>query len=355
MEYKAVEIIESLAAKNSYNYKAALQQIFATTFVDADVDFLVHKLLYACDVTINFHPDRFSNNGKLIIENLLTDGEYHNQHKTGTSNGALGGNRDDWEKHLFQGAYHNGDIDMADRPKYGALNVHNYLDGATARFGSCFFTVKPHVIRRCTFAFGDSSTNPKVMGTSAQFYGILKAVLHQAHKTGRFVERENFSVQRAVEHILAMQKNCMKEMGGNLDNICIETHIHGKLSLLEDIEGLYVDESYLTSNIGETIRNVAEHYDIELTAIPKRQFRISRLDDENWKWKGEPIARILADRINKKYDCRGLLNAVVIGLAAQDSTLHPEDWLDIGSAYDLFQNFKKIWHYCAYWGVHVSN
>jgi hypothetical protein len=30
-----------------------------------------------------------------------------------------------------------------------------------------------------------------------------------------------------------MQKNCMNGIGRNLD-ICIETHIHGKLSLLDD-------------------------------------------------------------------------------------------------------------------------
>jgi hypothetical protein len=62
------------------------------------------------------------------------------------------------------------------------------------------------------------------------------------------------------------------------------------------------------------------------------------------------LARPLAERINEKFDGDGLLNTALIGLASQDSTLHPENWLDIGTEYDLFQNFKYLWHYIAYFG-----
>jgi len=350
MDYKVIQLIEAQAAENEDNDKKEMRQLLTAASVNADVDLLVKKLLYDCDVTINFHPDRFSNNGKLIIENLLADGEYHNQYKTGTSNGGLGGNRDSWEKRLFHGAYHGGDMNMIDRPKYGALNIHNYLDGATARFGSCFFTVKPHVIERCTFAFGDSSTDPDVTGTSRQFCGIAKALLQRVCDTGKLVEKENFTVKQAVDYILSMQKDCINGMGRVLDNVCLETHIHGKLSLFDDIESLYVDEFYIDTDICKIIKTLCERYKIKLCYIPKRQFHISKIDDEDWYWKGVPLTRTLANRINKKFDCNELLNAVNIGLASQDSVIHPEDWRDISSEYDLFQNFKKIWHYCAFWG-----
>ncbi|HHY43191.1 MAG TPA: DUF3626 domain-containing protein [Thermoanaerobacterales bacterium] len=38
-------------------------------------------------MTINFHLDRFSNNGKIVMENLLEQGQYHGQFRTGTTNG----------------------------------------------------------------------------------------------------------------------------------------------------------------------------------------------------------------------------------------------------------------------------
>ncbi|NJD02331.1 MAG: DUF3626 domain-containing protein [Ruminiclostridium sp.] len=127
MTYKAVEIIDKQALQNKRDDKETIKRILTGASVGADIDLFIEKLLYACDVTLNFHPDRFSNNGKLIIDNLLTDGEYHNQYKTGTSNGGLnpymGGNRDLWEKRLFQGAYHDENSEMTDRPKYGALNI----------------------------------------------------------------------------------------------------------------------------------------------------------------------------------------------------------------------------------------
>jgi len=66
-------------------------------------------------------------------------------------------------------------------------------------------------------------------------------------------------------------------------------------------------------------------------------------------WRGS-LVRPLAERINEKFGGNELLNAALIGLASQDSVIHPGDWLDIGTEYDLFQNFKYLWHYIAYFG-----
>ncbi|HHY43192.1 MAG TPA: DUF3626 domain-containing protein [Thermoanaerobacterales bacterium] len=51
----------------------------------------------------------------------------------------MGGDRFLWEQRIFFDAYPPESID---RPKYGALNVFQYIDGASVRFGSCFFTLK---------------------------------------------------------------------------------------------------------------------------------------------------------------------------------------------------------------------
>ena len=74
MDYKAVQIIESQAAEREDSDKNEIRRILAAASVDADIDLLAKKLLYDCDVTLNFHPDRFSNNGILkafILTNFI--------------------------------------------------------------------------------------------------------------------------------------------------------------------------------------------------------------------------------------------------------------------------------------------
>ena len=50
-----------------------------------DVEKLINQLLQS-PITINFHPDRVSNNNKTVIENLLEQGQYYGQFRTGTTN-----------------------------------------------------------------------------------------------------------------------------------------------------------------------------------------------------------------------------------------------------------------------------
>ena len=349
MTYKAVEIIDKQATQTEYDDINALNRILADTKDKTDVRLLAEKLLYSCDVTLNFHPDRLSNNGNLIIDNLRIDGEYHNQYKTGTSNGGLnpymGGSRDKWENRLFQGAYHDGSFEMIDRPKYGGLNIRNYIDGASPRFGSCFFTMKPHIVKRCTFAFGDSNTNPSNLGTSDHFYGIVKAIFQSVRDDGKLLGKGGFTIGQTVEYILSMRKDEITTLGRDLDNY-IETHIHGKVSLPDDVDGFYIDESYVGTDIEKSAVKLTEQYDIKLRYIPKRQFPVNKIDDE---WKG-PLARPLAEKIDGKFGGAGILDAAIIGQASCDSVTNQSNWSDIGSEYDLFQNFKYLWHYVAHFG-----
>ena len=69
-------------------------------------------------VTVNFHPDRRSAPGTMILRALADDGVYLTQFVTGTSSGGLtaypGGDRWRWESRMFGGAY--DDRDDRDRP-----------------------------------------------------------------------------------------------------------------------------------------------------------------------------------------------------------------------------------------------
>lgn len=138
-----------------------------------DVEKLINQLLQS-PITINFHPDRVSNNNKTVIENLLEQGQYYGQFRTGTTNvvkqlllavTAIYGNSG-----YFMSSYPDNAVD---RPIYGALNILKYLDGASVRFGSCYFVLKKEIIDRCTFSYGDSSTNPKLLCTSDTFVCVL--------------------------------------------------------------------------------------------------------------------------------------------------------------------------------------
>jgi Protein of unknown function (DUF3626) len=59
-------------------------------------------------VVLRFHPDRLGLKASTVAEALLEEGIYRNQFETGLSNGSLstfpGGERDVWEKNLFDGA-----------------------------------------------------------------------------------------------------------------------------------------------------------------------------------------------------------------------------------------------------------
>ena len=294
-------------------------------------------------VTLNFHPDRFSNNGKTIIENLMEQGQYHGQFRTGTSNGGLGGNRLSWEQRIFFEAYPKDEID---RPKYGALNIFKYIDGASMRFGSCFFTLKHEVISRCTFAYGDSSTNPETLCTRDTFEGILAGLFVEYLNTGRALDQ--VLSHSSKQEVLAMLLNpCeeMKDMGRNLD-YCIETHIHGDIHLDKDIESFHVDASFQNTLIGELSKQLCKKYGITLFWIPQRQVSVDAIGS---LFRGPKIP-VLAVKIDSIFGKQGFVNAALIGQASRDSYLRPEAWEGIGNKTELFQYIKQLWHTVGYFG-----
>ncbi|MEN6471750.1 MAG: DUF3626 domain-containing protein [Clostridiaceae bacterium] len=297
-------------------------------------------------VTVNFHPDRLSNNGKSVMENLMEQGQYHGQFRTGTTNGGktayIGGDRFLWEQRLFRDAY---PPDSADRPKYGALNLLRYMDGASARFGSCFFILNPKVIGRCTFAYGDSSSNPATLCTSDTFIGVLAELFMDVQQNGRLLNRVVSSEQEALA-ILLNAGNGIKDMGKNLD-YCIEAHIHGDVSLAEDVDCFYADASFRRTSFAGQAKLLCQKYGIALHWIPERRIAV---DEIGSLFRG-PMIPVLAKRIDGTFgNGRGMLNAALIGEASCDSSTHFDAWKDIGGEAELFQYFKQLWHTVAYFG-----
>ena len=350
-EEAAVENVAARARETAERDAAAIRIILENTpHAGVDIEYLENRLLTECDVTLNFHPDRYSGNGRLIIENLLGGGQYLCQFATGTSNGGMtafaGGDRDVWERNMFRGAYHAEGTIFENRPKYGGLNVFNYIDGASARFGSCFFTLKPHMLGRCTFAYGDSSTNPAALGAKDNFHAVFLAILQDTEKTGRMLNQAAFGADKAIAYILSMKKGELIKIGRNLDD-CIETHVHGDISLGDDIDGLYLDESFRDTLIREQAESLSGKYDIGIHWIPERKVDYRDVTDG---FRG-PAVPALAKRAVKVLGIESnRINAAVIGAASRSNLDNPEEWADLGGERELFQYFKQLWHTVAYFG-----
>jgi hypothetical protein len=240
-----------------------------------DIEKLIDRVLQN-PVTLNFHPDRFSNNGKTVIENLLEQGQYHGQFRTGTTNGGktafIGGDRFLWERRIFYNAYPDNSLD---RPKYGALNIFKYIDGASVRFGSCYLTLKKEIIDRCTFAYGDSSTNPTTICTSDTFVCVLADLFRDVQNNGKLLNQIVSSGEETLA-ILLNKSNKVKVIGRNL-NYCIETHVHGDVWLKDDVDSFYMDESFQETEFAKIADELCHKYGINLEWIPKRQIEVEEI------------------------------------------------------------------------------
>ena len=235
-QMRAIDCIKDSAEKAKTTHQEFMERICHP--FNVDVNMLVGNVLCK-PISINFHPDRLSNNMATIIDNLIQHGVYQGQFQTGTTNGGksayIGGDSFAWEQRLFNNSYPQ---ETLERPKYGALNLLMYVDGASARFGSSFFTLKNDIAKRCTFSYGDSSTNPTVLCTSDTFVDILAEMFRDIRQDKKLLNQVVSSEQESLAILMDSCKQ-LKNKGRNLD-YCIETHVHGDISLADDIDCFYL-------------------------------------------------------------------------------------------------------------------
>lgn len=339
----AIEKVRDNAKNKTEEYRIYLEQICKQFSVD--VKKLIVRVLQS-PITINFHPDRFSNNGKTILESLLEQEQYHGQFRTGTTNGGrtafIGGNRFLWEQRMFYNAY---PVNSIDRPKYGALNIFRYIDGGSVRFGSCYLVLKKEIIDRCTFSYGDSSTNPTTLCTSDTFVCVLGDLFKDVQNYGKLLNQVVSSEREALA-VLLNKNNKVKDIGRNLD-YCIEAHIHGDVFLKEDVDSFYMDESFIETTFAKEADELCRRYGIKLEWIPKRQIEVEAIGD---LFRGSMIPP-LAQKIDTLFGHnQGVMNAALLGKSSRDSELNPEKWNDIGSKPEVFQYIKQLWHTIGYFG-----
>ena len=338
-ENAALDAVREYARMNNREKKAYLKRICEESGVDAAG--LINRML-AKPITINFHIDRIAGNGKTVIENLTEQGMYLGQFQTGTSNGMLGGSRPDWERRIFFDVY---PAEYVNRPKYGALNVFHYIDGASARFGSCCFQLKKDIVPRCTFSYGDSSAGSATLCTYDTFEGILADLFRDVEQHCRMLNQAVSSRQDALAILLYEPEN-PKNVGRNLD-FCIEAHVHGELSLKNDVDRLYVDGSYRNTELERQIDALCRKFEIEPVWIPERRIRMEEIPP---LFRGPEIPE-LAKKIDAVWGRRkGIINAYLIGKASADSFRNADRWKETGDPQEVFQQMKQLWHTVAYFG-----
>ena len=306
-------------------------------------------------ITLNFHPDRASSDGRTVVERLLVEGQYRSQFVTGISNGSrtafAGGERDLWEKALFEGAYHDGGAPADERPKYGGLDLMRHADGACPRFGSCYFELRAHVASRCTFTWGDSHAGPEHVGTIEVLEPLIAALLESVATSGQALGVSGLDVPSFADHLAALaglsRREAASRAPGRALDAYIEAQIHGEIDLSRDVAALVVDPAFHDTPTGESLRLLAAKHGLAIFAHPGFVLAPSEVPDD---FRG-PRMRPLAARLDERFSIpRGVLDVAVIGRAVRSLHDDPGSWSDWGTTDAALQHLKQLWHVLVRFG-----
>ncbi|GGM58072.1 DUF3626 domain-containing protein [Dactylosporangium sucinum] len=273
-------------------------------------------------ITINFHPDRTAGD-RTVIEGLLADGRFRSQFETGISNGGLtaypGGDRDRWEERMFGGAYQRPGVMAIDRPKYGALNVFHHPDGAAPRFGSAYLRLRPAVLERATYTFGDSYRDPAEFGTIDAFSAVLHGLERHWGASALTGPRSPLP-------------------GRALDDY-VEAQVHGPVDLATDVSALVLDTAFRDTACASVAVAVTARYGVPVEW--RDGFRIAPADVPE-EFRG-PEVPPLAVHLCSFYE-RDLVDAELIGRAARAVVATPGEWARWGTPAETLTLLKYLWH-----------
>lgn len=278
-------------------------------------------------LTVTFHPDRPARDGRTAAEALADDGVYRTQFETGVSSGGLdevlAGARRRWEQAMFDGAY--DDASPAERPRYGGLDLLPHPDGACPRFGSTHLRLRPHVLSRATFSWGDSVLLPTAVGTWDRIEPVLAAAA------------------AADDPELAGRRRPGPE---RLDHY-VEAQVHGGLHL-SDVEAVVTDPSYRGTAVERHLAAACERYGAALRWHDGYALPLDALDEA---FRGpEPVrlARTACERLGGD-----VLDPALLGRAAVSILADPGTWHDEGAVTAL-QHLKYLWHHLAAFGYRID-
>ncbi|GIJ20934.1 DUF3626 domain-containing protein [Micromonospora lutea] len=333
---------------------ATIGRALAGTGVRLEPERLVAALGRQGRITLNFHPDRLRADGRTVAEALATEGIYRSQFETRISNGGLtaypGGDRDRWEQRLFGGAYQRPGVGPGERPKYGGLNLLDHPDGACPRFGSCHLRLRPEVLTRTTFCFGDSHLGPRDVGTVDVVEPVLAALLTATADTGVCLGRPGVDLATLTGELLRCQETLVaspRAAGRALDDY-IEAQVHGEIRLSRDVLELVVDPSFRGTGTAASLSAAADRFGFPIRWHAGFALPVDRVDAE---FRG-PAIPTLAARVHTEFARAGEpVHAALIGRAAASVVTEPGRWTDRGPSTDTLQHLKQLWHVLVRFGL----
>jgi hypothetical protein len=308
-------------------------------------------------VCVHFHPDRLDRQGRLVAQGLLADGKYRSQFETGLSSGSrtayVGGERDEWERALFGGAYQVPGVSAAERPCYGALALIDYPDGPAPRFGSCYLVLRPQVLQRTTFTFAGSeqALAAERIGDLAVLDSVMAALLEEiAQGEGARVPWPpwkastlgvtGLTVAGLVERLSCpTDQTCASTPGRVLDS-GIEAQVHGPILLGRDVEVLVTDPAFDATPTGALLDALCQRHGLVRRRHGGFRLAASAVPAD---FRG-PAMPELARRIAGP---DGVLDVAVIGTAERSLPQQPDQT-------ETRQHLKQLWHVLVHHGTSAS-
>lgn len=347
----AIEYITNSAKARKAEAQQIIEEVLYMSDTARERFHEASRQIYAhAKVALHLHPDRPITATKTVADDLLAEGIYKNQFQTRISNGGLtaypGGARDEWEKAIFGGAYHQASTAASERPKYGALELLGSYDGPAPRFGSCYVVLHSAVSKRCTFTYLDSSQNPKEKGTFAEFDDVLAAlwkdVFFRNEALGRKELTPELLLEQFTNHLPLSRAAWLNgKPSRNLDYY-IEAQVHGDIVLQEDAEALVADPSFQGTATGQVLEQLCSKYGLDLYWHRGLELHVGEVPSN---FRG-PAMPALAKRIEQ----HGKIDAHSIGLAAASLMQSPELWKEYGSYEQVVQQLKYMWHILVRFG-----
>lgn len=343
----AIDRLRGRALAASPAARARLAALLRAAGVTVDeYDAAVARVRGEGRVALAFHPERTSRSGVRVAHGLLADGVYRSQFETGLSSGSVtayaGGERDEWERRLFAGAYHTPGAAPRDRPKYGALLLVAHPDGPAPRFGSCHLVLRPEVTARCTFTLlGSQDAQAQAdSGTLDVIDPVMAALLQHVEREPAPLGVPGLTV-RALLAAMRAGLPCAPpgvsptRPGRALDSF-VEAQVHGPIDLARDGEALVVDASFRGRPLAATLAELAATYDLSLTWTPGYTLAVADVPE---LFRDYPV-RALARRIAGD----GHVDAATLGEAANAADADPAAWRSFGGPSELRTCFRRLWH-----------